>query len=1086
VRTNGSLPQELAPPWRFSALSAEVRLTVLLFALSFFIAGVPRVYTQTAAHTLFIQEFGAAAIPWAYLAQALCVPLAGSLYMFAERRVSLRALLVGTLVAQLVVLVLFRLGLGFGVHSVVAVTMVYFEIEFVLSSLLLWGLSSQLMNLRQGKRRFSFISAGEPVAIIVCGLSMPLLLHWLSVADLFLFSALGVAVGIGLVLHILRQHEVPADAVSDDEAEIDLPKEVWWKNNYVVMMVVMVAVGQMAYFLVDSAFYTALDKRYPSEQDMASFLGMYSAAVGSISLSCSVLLGPWLVRRYGVRGGLLTLPSFLLTGSLALVLCAVLDGPTELLFFLVVCNKVIDQSFRYTLDKSTFVTLFQPLPANQRIQVQAGLESIVEPLTGGLAGLLLFAMINLMGFGAAGITGVVLAVTCVWVGLVGVQYRAYLGMLRTAIAGRKVSADHLSLCDDASRALLHQGLCSERPAEVLYCLSVLDAQQTMLTEHDALLLMRHPSRDVRLHMAHRAERSGWSVATDKLAAVAASEPDGEVQGVLLEALAAHEDDKVLELTAYLNSADERVRLGACAGLIRHGGVEGVLAVAPALLEDLHAIEPRRRRFAAQVMARACSDHFYRPLLALLRDPDVGVAREALRAAGRIRVAKLWPVMLECVSKPALERPAINALAGIGDVLLPMLDDFLERQTTRTALRCTLFTVLQQMGTPAADQRLVRQLTKLLPDSMNINEYNCLLRALWRRRVRCQAEHGKLLRKFLLSEVQSVVGVLHVWRSVHHEPAASLALLQRVAQDRVTRSIENVFTLLALTMAEVDVHEAYAIYSRGEPARRSYVIEMLESHLDADAKYFLLPLIEAENMSERVAKVLGLPGNSQHGQVLPMGELLGVLAANAQASSLLRACAIYAAADSGAAWFSGIENSPNDDQILQETLHWGRSGCPGSKERKFMLTIEKMLILRGAALFAAVREEYVAHAALMATEIRLAAGQVLFQQGDPGTAMFVVASGELEVQVDGERVNLIGEREVVGEMAVLDPEPRSATVLALTDSLLLRITSEDLDLLMSEDVEVARGIIQTLCQRLRLRDVDRELGRALPTDPKPLP
>jgi len=53
-------------------------------------------------------------------------------------------------------------------------------------------------------------------------------------------------------------------------------------------------------------------------------------------------------------------------------------------------------------------------------------------------------------------------------------------------------------------------------------------------------------------------------------------------------------------------------------------------------------------------------------------------------------------------------------------------------------------------------------------------------------------------------------------------------------------------------------------------------------------------------------------------------------------------------------------------------------------------------------------------------------------------------------------------------------------------LLLRITSEDLDLLMSEDVEVARGIIQTLCQRLRLRDVDRELGRALPTDPKPLP
>lgn len=1086
MRINGSRLQALAPRWRFSALSAEVRLTVLLFALSFFVAGVPRVYTQTAAHTLFIQEFGAAAIPWAYLAQALCVPLAGSLYMYAERRVSLRALLVGTLVAQLVTLVLFRLGLGLGIPSVVAATMVYFEIEFVLSSLLLWGLSSQLMNLRQGKRRFSFISAGEPVAIIVCGLSTPLLLSWLSVADLFLFSALGVAVGIGLVLHILRQHEVPADAVSDDAAEVDLPKEVWWKSNYVVMMVVLVAVGQMAYFLVDSAFYTALDKRYPSEQDMASFLGMYSAAVGTISLICSLLLGPWLVRRYGVRGGLLTLPSFLLAGSLAIVLCAVLDGSMELLFLLVVGNKVIDQSFRYTLDKTTFVTLFQPLPANQRIRVQAGLESIVEPLTGGLAGLLLFAMINLLGFGAAGITGVVLALTCVWVGLVAVQYRGYLGMLRTAITGRKVNADHLFLCDDASRAMLHQGLHSERPAEVLYCLSVLDGQEMTLTDLDTLLLLQHPSRDVRLHMAHRAERSGLAVSTDKLAAVAASEPDGEVQGVLLEALAAHADDKVLELTAYLNSADERVRLGACSGLIRHGGVEGVLAVAPALLEDLHAAEPRRRRFAAQLMARACSDHFYRPLLTLLRDPDVGVAREALRAAGGIRVAKLWPVMLECVSNPALERPAINALAGVGDALLPTLDGLLERQTTRSALRCTLFTVLQQMGTSAADQRLLRHLTKLRPDSRNISEFDCLLRALWRRRVRYQAEHGKILHEFLLAEVQSVVGVLHVWRSVHQEPTVSLALLRCVAQDRVTRSIENVFTLLALTMAEVDIHEAYAIYNRGESARRSYVIEMLESHLDGDVKHFLLPLIEAESMSERVAKVLGLPGSSQPGQIVPIGELLVALAANEQANSLLRACAIYAAADLGAASFSGIENSPADDQILQETLLWARSGCPGLKERKFMLTIEKMLILRSVALFAAVREEYVAHAAMMATEIRLAAGEVLFQQGDPGTAMFVVASGELEVQVDGERVNLIGEREVVGEMAVLDPEPRSATVIALDDSLLLRITSQDLDLLMSEDVEVARGIIQTLCQRLRSRDADRDEARALPTSPKSLP
>ena len=77
--------------------SAEARLTLLLFGFSFLVSGVPRVCTQTAAHTLFIAAYGAAAMPWAYLAEALCVPLAGALYIAATHRYSLRALLVGTL-----------------------------------------------------------------------------------------------------------------------------------------------------------------------------------------------------------------------------------------------------------------------------------------------------------------------------------------------------------------------------------------------------------------------------------------------------------------------------------------------------------------------------------------------------------------------------------------------------------------------------------------------------------------------------------------------------------------------------------------------------------------------------------------------------------------------------------------------------------------------------------------------------------------------------------------------------------------------------------------------------------------------------
>ncbi len=430
---------------------AETRLTWLLFLFSFLVAGVPRVYTQTAAHALFIAAHGAAAMPWAYLAEALCVPLAGALYIAASRRFSLRALLVATLASQVIVLMLLRAGLALQWPLMAGAAIVYFEIEFVLSSLLLWGLAGQLMTLRQGKRRFGFVSTGEPVAVIVCGLSAPALLRWLAPADLLLLSAAGALLGIVLVLFILRRHRPLAEPMAEpnvestDTAPTDSRSPAtqrWWRSRYIVCMVVLVAAGQLGYFFVDNAFYLEAGRRHADAASLASFLGLCSAVIGAVSLACGALAAPWLLRRFGVRGGLLILPLLLFAGSLATLATSALGGPSDLLFLLVVGNKVIDQSLRYTVDKTTFVTLLQPLPGRQRLRVQAGLESIVEPLSGGIAAVLLFAMMQALGFGAVGIAGAVLAVACAWLALVAVQYRGYLGALRAALSGVGSAAYH--------------------------------------------------------------------------------------------------------------------------------------------------------------------------------------------------------------------------------------------------------------------------------------------------------------------------------------------------------------------------------------------------------------------------------------------------------------------------------------------------------------------------------------------------------------------------------------------------------------------------------------------------------------------
>ena len=87
-------------------------------------------------------------------------------------------------------------------------------------------------------------------------------------------------------------------------------------------------------------------------------------------------------------------------------------------------------------------------------------------------------------------------------------------------------------------------------------------------------------------------------------------------------------------------------------------------------------------------------------------------------------------------------------------------------------------------------------------------------------------------------------------------------------------------------------------------------------------------------------------------------------------------------------------------------------------------------------------------------------------GEPGTSMYIIASGTLEVQVSADTWIDLNERDIVGEIAVLDPGPRSATVRVLEDARLLKLERDLLYELMLDYPDVIYSIIRVLTSRLR--------------------
>ena len=99
------------------------------------------------------------------------------------------------------------------------------------------------------------------------------------------------------------------------------------------------------------------------------------------------------------------------------------------------------------------------------------------------------------------------------------------------------------------------------------------------------------------------------------------------------------------------------------------------------------------------------------------------------------------------------------------------------------------------------------------------------------------------------------------------------------------------------------------------------------------------------------------------------------------------------------------------------------------------------------------------------EVEVPAGAVVVDQGDPGTNCFVIVSGTASVYVRGEYVASSGPGSMVGEIALVDRRPRTATVVADTDLDLIRFDSTAFRTLLDEMPKASERVMTVLRARL---------------------
>lgn len=391
---------------------------------------------------------------------------------------------------------------------------------------------------------------------------------------------------------------------------------------------------------------------------------------------------------------------------------------------------------------------------------------------------------------------------------------------------------------------------------------------------------------------------------------------------------------------------------------------------------------------------------------------------------------------------------------------PSAEKLLQLTTYRRALEQHMRLVL------AADARADDQLVRQLQNEFNVTE----------------EEHAAALDGILggaqgiaarvAEGIQRDAHAHDMLRALAVEPSPSHTFLADLLRRRRAHAVERIMRVLHV---DPDSGDGRAIY------------ESLCADDDADREKALAALHARATpaVAERMAAIRHEIASAGAGTLSLVDGLREYTAAP---DPYVRAAAAYALAERGALGLDLLRRLAEDDhELVRETLE-GLTARLATKPEGAALRLtrlEKMIALRSVPIFASIEPESLAELARFSTEETYAPGQIVVREGEQGEDAFIIMSGKINVVLKAgtpEEI-FLSERstgDILGEMAVFDPGPRSATMRVGANSVrVLRLSGAALREVLRADPGTASGIIRTLVRRLRARlgqiEAEQEAG-----------
>lgn len=695
----------------FNIRQDEAWLVTNLFWLQFF-QGAGVAIFNTVAFALFLQQFDVLELPKVYLFSALLLWLTGFIYSKIEHALPIKALVPLIIVFVVGSILVFRFAYaGANPPWFLFIMFSWYYVVYLLTNLEFWGLAALQFDIRQSKRLFGMIGAGDIPAKLIGYSAVPVLIKFFSSENMLVVSAVCIFCALIFYFRLLRAGKMDVHIAHEHGHEpatenIRSIVKGFFGNRMIAFVALLSFIVVTCVTIISFSFYAEIKHEMHSDAQLASFIGMFYAGGRIFAIFIRLVLTGRLATVLGTKGSLLLSPAILLFFLVSIILLPLFTHNHHAVIYFFGLMAIITEVLKTSLQDPVFLSLMQPLSSNLRLKGHTIVKGVMDPFALAFSGFMLFSLLRLSGKVDLFLLSYLLfTLIVVWVVMIFVVDKEYVRTLVTALNKRYSVGNEINLGDDKTRQVLLDKISTGERGESIYILNLIEKKYTEEQQELVLKAIEHPRQEVRMEAIKVAERKKITAALPQIEKIVNERSDDGLLPEAVKAMCLLQPEELDSLDTFVADKDQRLMKAAITGLMISGGISAVVTAGQRLLQLIASVDPAERKMAAEIIGDLGVQSFYKPLVELLKDDNPLVQQAAITAAGKVKNERLIQPLIYMFLNRKNEKLVIDALHNAGDVALRLVSHTLTHQKLTRQQQSKLIMLCGRIGTDQATKIL---------------------------------------------------------------------------------------------------------------------------------------------------------------------------------------------------------------------------------------------------------------------------------------------------------------------------------------------------------------------------------------------